>query len=48
MTIIVGKVADDRGHGIPIDSVKSRDDYFDYNNEIGGHVLIKMRPIGHT
>jgi len=35
--MIVEKVVDNMawGHCIPIDSVKSRDDYFDYNNVIG-------------
>ena len=37
MTMIVGKMIDNMAwrHCILIDSVKSRDNYFDYNNEIG-------------
>jgi len=40
MTMIVRKVVDNMasGHCIPIDSVKSKDDYFDYNNWIGAIV----------
>jgi len=36
MTMIVEKVVNNMtwGHCIPIDSVKNRDDYLDYNNEI--------------
>jgi len=38
-----------RGSCIPIDSVKSSDDYSSLVVVLGpGHVLIQIRPIGHT
>ena len=51
MKLDAGKVIDNmtRGSCIPIDSVKSSDDYFSLIHSIGtGHVLIWIRLIRHT
>ena len=51
MKLDVGKVVDNmtRGSCIPIDSVKSSDDYSSVVHILGlGHVLIRIRPIRHT
>ena len=48
MKLDVGKVVDKitRESCIPIDSVKSGDDYFSLVHNIGiGHILIRIRPI---